>query len=54
MILKERIKEIETKRKNSDHYVCFVNHGETRDEALKRMGLCKQEKRCVILVRWLD
>lgn len=53
MILKDRIKEIETRRKAPDHYICFVNHGETRDEALKRMGFSKQEKRCVTLVRWL-
>ena len=54
MMLKNRISEIEAKRKTPDHYICFINHGETRDEALKRMGLRNQQKQGVILIRWLD
>ena len=53
MMLKNRISEIEAKRKTPDHYICFINHGETLDEALKRMGLSDQEKQGVILIWWL-
>lgn len=53
MILKDRVTAMEAKRETPDHYICFVNHGETRDEALKRIGLSNKERQCVILVQWL-
>lgn len=53
MRLNERLERLEAKRNVPEYRICFVNHSETLDEALRREKLGNISRANILFVSWM-